>query len=66
VSEYSLHVKADKIADALEPEEGWWKSGTRDSLAAVAFDMLEAGMDSQNASLCIQSIIATIREEYGE
>ena len=66
MSDYSLHVKAEKLVDYLEPKEGWWKDSTRDSLCAVAFDMLEAGMDYQNAQQCVDSIISTMRAEYGE
>ena len=59
-------MTAREIVKTLEPEDGWWKSGTEDTLMMAVLVLSGAGLPPEVIREVLGDVICAIREEYGE
>jgi hypothetical protein len=61
-----VSTEAVQIAQALEPEDGWFKGDAEDAIADAADAMLEAGMHPHHIEELLGPVVGAVRAEYGE
>lgn len=55
-----------RIAKALAPDGEWWKSGSGETVAEVAAEMIDRLIDEATTEDLLGRIIDAMRDEYGD
>lgn len=61
-----VSTEAVQIAQALEPDDGWFKGDTEDAITDAADAMLEGGMHAHHVQDLLGTVVSAVRAEYGE
>lgn len=61
----TVSMKAKEVVAGIEPNGGWWKTATEDTLCATAQRMLDAGITEDDAGELLGAVMCAADQEYG-